>query len=154
MSGTGYPGEENYNWFFWDLTSIPASADWIHPVMALLMRIRNWPAYTFDIHMTEVWQYGSINSLVSLLKSKGIRVFGVMAFGRQCTISVRLAQAGHAHYWMTRYGVHPFNQPNVKRVRRAQRQSRATRKAKRQAKRQGRYGLAGAWLEFKHFMLR
>lgn len=84
------------------LVRIGASWDWVTPVITLIQDWRNRPSVGFNV------SYGcgfSAWEIERLLKSKGIKVWGVMVIDDVITLRVREAQALYTQYWLEQMGL-------------------------------------------------
>lgn len=87
---------------FEKMVRISASWDWVTPMIAFFQDWRYRPSTGFSIpygHSYSAWE------IKRFLKSKGIRVWGVMVIGDNIILRVREAQALYAEYWLQRMGV-------------------------------------------------
>jgi hypothetical protein len=79
-----------------------ASWDWVSPLMAFIQSWWNRPSVGFNVSHEcgfSAWQ------IERFLKSKGIKVWGVMVIDDVITLRVHEAQALYAQYWLNQMGV-------------------------------------------------
>lgn len=82
-----------------DILHLLASFDLISPICAILQNIANGPSHTFLIPEDCGWSGYQIDNL---LKSYGIKTWGLMIVNRLIMVSVRLPQARWAQYLLRR----------------------------------------------------
>ena len=75
-----------------------ASFDWITPLFAFIQNYWYRPAVGYIVPL----EYAATPEL---LKSKGIKLWGIVIVGNEVVFCLRLAQAGFAQYWMERNGI-------------------------------------------------
>jgi len=84
------------------LLHLLASFDLISPVLAMIQNITNGPSHTFLIPEDCGW---SGRRIEHLLRSHGVKTWGLMIINRKLRITVRLAQARWAQYLLEREGI-------------------------------------------------
>ncbi len=83
------------------LLSIGATFDWITPIWVFIQQLLNRPSTGFLIPLDD----GLAPSMVEdMLRSHGVKVFGVMLNGNDLLFSVPKAQADYARYLLEREG--------------------------------------------------
>ena len=81
-----------------------ATFDWISPLLGFIQDWMYGPAVGFSIPMSAGWGTDTISQI---LRSNGIKVWGVMLSGDVILLSTRRQQARFAAYLMQRAGI-PF----------------------------------------------
>jgi hypothetical protein len=79
-----------------------ASWDWVSPLMAFIQSWQNRPSVGFNVSRNcgfSAWQ------IERFLKSKGVKVWGVMVIDDVITLRVREAQAKYTQYLLNQMGV-------------------------------------------------
>jgi len=84
------------------LLHLMASFDLIGPTLAIVQNIANGPSHTFLIPENCGW---SGRQIEHMLRSHGIKTWGLMIIDRKLRITVRLAQARWAQYLLDREGI-------------------------------------------------
>jgi len=85
-----------------DLLHLIASFDLISPVLAVIQNIANGPSHTFLIPEDCGW---SGRRIEHLLRSHGVKTWGLMIINRMLRITVRQPQARWAQYLLEREGI-------------------------------------------------
>lgn len=75
-----------------------AAFDWLGPVSALIQNYKNRPAVGYTIFYEDV-------AVLDILKSKGIKIWGLVLVGDELIFSLRMAQAEFAQYLLEGAGV-------------------------------------------------
>lgn len=84
------------------IVRVSAQWDWITPLITVVQNWRYRPTTGFSLpfgHSYSAWE------IKRFLKSKGIRVWGVMVIGDSISIRVRKAQALYTQYWLEQLGI-------------------------------------------------
>lgn len=79
-----------------------SSFDWITPLVAYIQDWLNGPSVAFSVPESAGWTCFAISSL---LRSKGIKVWGLMYVNDHIIFKVKCAQARYADYLLTREGM-------------------------------------------------
>ena len=82
-----------------DLLHLIASFDLLSPVLTMIQNVANGPSHTFLIPENCGW---SGRQIEHLLRSHGVKTWGLMIINRKLRITVRQAQAGWAQYLLDR----------------------------------------------------
>jgi hypothetical protein len=77
-----------------------ASFDWITPLWAFIQDVRLGSPFQINIPYDTGW---SGKQIASMLRSKGVRVWGLMVVDDTITFTVRRQQARYALYWLSQY---------------------------------------------------
>ena len=85
-----------------DLLHLMASFDLISPVLAVIQNVANGPSHTFLIPEDCGW---SGRRIEHLLRSHGVKTWGLMIINRMLRITVRRPQARWAQYLLEREGI-------------------------------------------------
>ena len=85
-----------------NLLHLIASFDLISPVMATIQNVANGPSHTFLIPENCGW---SGRKIEHLLRSHGVKTWGLMIINRLLRITVRLEQSRWAQYLLEREGI-------------------------------------------------
>lgn len=84
------------------VVKVGASWDWVTPLISFILDWRYRPSTGYNLpfgHSYSAWE------IKRFLKSKGIRVWGVMVIDDFITIRVREAQALYTQYWLEQLGI-------------------------------------------------
>lgn len=84
------------------LFSIGASLDWTTPVATFIQDYQNRPSVGYNISVNAGWSAFAVRDL---LKTNGVKLWGLTIFGGAITFRTREAQAEFAQYLMDREGI-------------------------------------------------
>jgi hypothetical protein len=103
------------------------SFDWISPAIAIVQNIRNHPSVGYNIPVGcgySAWE------TKRFLRSRGVKVWGVMIIGDVFTLRVRLGQAEYTQHWLEKMGI-AYQGGVAKGASRKAKRTKKTKKAKR-----------------------
>lgn len=107
-----------------------ATFDWISPMLGFFQDWLYGPAIGFSIPMSAGW---GTNTISKILRSKGIKVWGVMLSGDVILLSTKRKQARYAAYLMQSEGI-PFTSSDSRLMRNGTQKKRRGPTAKRNSK--------------------